>query len=155
MKSKQIMEAALKLVTCKKDSPKFLAAYREVDSAFKKFIPLNIHFTLLRSDGRCIFSSENDAQWVIDNTDDFNTRLEVNQAISHHHGYGILDFSTRDKKRILHIVQKLMLKGYGSARRVGSVSGNLENYVAFTFTPNGNKLPSEKTCTYRLSQKVD
>jgi hypothetical protein len=151
--SKQIREASQHLSQCKKGSQEFLAAYRAMDSAFKQFIILNVHFTVLRSDGRCLFSSENNAQWVMNNTDDFNTRLEVNQAMNYHHGNGVLDFSTRDKKRISSTVQKLMLKGYGSAKRVGYNSGKLEIYVAKCRTPKGFMIPADTTTTFRVSEK--
>jgi hypothetical protein len=150
MKSKQIKDAALKLVTCKKDSQPFRDAYAQMGNALEKIEEIDdLNFNLIRSDGKFVYSSENTVEQIIANKELRNGNLEVQQAMDFHHNRPL-----GDKQRFRPSVNSLMAKGYGVARRVGSVSGNLENYVAFTFTPNGNKLPSEKTCTFRLSQKV-
>lgn len=151
-KSKQIKDAALKLVTCKKDSQVFRDAYAQMGTAiFNLYQQLDVNLNVIRTDGRYAYSSEHSVEQIIVNTELRNGHPEVQQAMY----YGITPTPLEDKQRFRPSVQKLMEKGYGFARRVGSVSGNLENFVAFTFTPKGHKLPSEKTFTIRLSQRVD
>lgn len=151
IKSKKVTEAARGLVSNKKESPEFQRAYNAMELAYDRFRPLGLHFTLLRNDGKMVYSSESTVDQIQEMTDNYATRPEVGHAMRYFNGYDFKQIDSRIKFK--SGIKPLLEKGYGVAKRYGFTSGDLEIYVAKAVLGNGRR-PSGYECIFRMSQKV-
>jgi hypothetical protein len=154
IKSKKVTEAARGLVSNKKESPEFQRAYNAMELAYDRFRPLGLHFTLLRNDGKMVFSSENTVDQIKAMTDNYATRPEVGHAMRSFIGYDFKQYEIDNKINFKSGIKSLLQTGCGVAKRYGFTSGDLEIYVAKAVLGDGRR-PSGYESIYRVSQKVD
>jgi len=153
IRSKKVKEAAMALVSNKKESLEFQNAYEAMVLAYKPFSSQGIHFNLLRSDSKMVFSSENTLEQIKAMTDSHGMKPEVGHAMREFTGYPFNKYEIDSKKKFRSGTKKLLKSGYGVARRYGFVSGYLENFVAKAVSGTGIQ-PSGYESICRVSQKV-
>lgn len=155
--SKNIRDAAMALVSNKKDSQEFQRAYTAMTAAYSKFIPLGLHFNILRTDGKMVYSSENTLDQIKTMTENHGQKPEVTHALKGYYGFSFddLELKINNKRRLQKGAKALLKKGYGLAIRYGFASGDLENFVANLITPTGTNIPSGYDCIARASEKTE
>jgi hypothetical protein len=149
--SKHIRDAAMALVSHKKDSPEFQKAYAAMTAAYSKFNPLGIHFNIIRVDGRMVYSNENTLEQIKAMTDNHGMKPEVNHTIQALIGYNFDKFAQDSKIKFKSGTKILLTKGYGVSTRYGFNSGKLEIFVAKAVSGTG-VYPSAYECIARVSQ---
>ncbi len=152
-KSKQIRDAAMALVSKKKDSLEFQIAYAAMTVAYTKFIPLGVHFNVIRSDGKMVYSNESTLDKIKAMTDNHGMKSEVSRAMLSFIGYCFDKYEIDSNIKFKSGTKTLLKTGYGVATRYGFASGNLENFVAKAVSGPGIR-PSGNDCIFRVSQKV-
>ena len=153
--SKNIRDAAMALVSNKKDSQELQRAYQAMTVAYSPFESLGLHFNLLRTDGRMVYSSENTLDQIKVMTENYGQKPEVNHALKGYYGFRFndLELEINNKRRLQKGAKALLKTGYGLATRYGFASGDLENFVAKLITPTGTNIPSGYDCIARVSEK--
>ena len=154
--SKNIRDAAMAIVSKKKDSLEFQKAYAAMTAAYIPFKSLGLHFNIVRTDGRMVYSSENTLDQIKVMTDNHAMKPEVNHTLKGYYGHRFYDLELEEinnKRRLQKGVKALLKTGYGIARRYGFASGDLENFVAKLITQTGTNIPSAYECIARVSEK--
>jgi hypothetical protein len=154
-KSKKVREAAMALVSSKKESLDFKKAYEAMELAYDRFRPLGLHFIVLRHDGKMVYSSENTIEQIKEKSEKENhgMKAEVSHAMQSFNGYKFNQYEIDKRIKFKSGIKSLLQTGYGVASRYGFESGNLENFIAKAVLGDGMR-PSGTDCVCRVSQKA-